>query len=207
VHPPEFIGQLERTGAITALDRWVLRTALRQVRSWADTGVAVMVSVNVSATRFSQGDLVDDVRACLEASGVTADTLEIEITESALIDDIAAAQVQIDNLRAMGVRVAVDDFGAGYSSISYLQLLQVDTVKIDRSLVQHVADGPRTVRMVEAMVHLFKGLGLNVVAEGVEDADQYDRLRGAGCDRVQGHYIGRPATAKDTTGLLRSAAW
>jgi EAL domain-containing protein (putative c-di-GMP-specific phosphodiesterase class I) len=166
----------------------------------------VSVTVNVSATRFDQRDLVDDVRDRLQATGVHADALEIEITESAVIGDFAAAQDQINALRAIGVRVAVDDFGVGYSSLGYLLKLHVDTVKIDRSLIEHVADDPRTARMVEALGHLFKGLGLSIVAEGVEGADQYSRLRAAGCDRVQGYYIGRPSTPEDITKLLRAGA-
>ena len=200
--PVQFIGPLERTGSITVLDRWVLRAALQQARRWADAELPVSVTVNVSATRFGQWDLVDDVRDCLRVTGVPADVLEIEITESAVIQDVAAAQVQIAALQAMGVRVAIDDFGVGYSSIGYLLNLQVDTVKIDRSLVEHVADEPRTARILEALGHLFKGLGLSIVAEGVEDEEQYIRLRAAGCDRVQGYYVGRPATPEDITRLL-----
>ena len=205
--PAQFIGPLERTGSITALDRWVLRAALQQARIWADARLPVSVTVNVSATRFDQRDLVDDVRESLQATAVHADALEIEITESAVIGDVAAAQVQIDALRAIGVRVAIDDFGVGYSSIGYLLDLHVDTVKIDRSLVEHVADDPRTARVLEALGYLFKGLGLSIVAEGVEDAEQYSRLRAAGYDRVQGYYVGRPSTPENITTLLRAGGF
>jgi EAL domain-containing protein (putative c-di-GMP-specific phosphodiesterase class I) len=200
--PAEFIPAAERTGAVRALDQYVLREATRQARRWADAGTPVKVSVNVSATRFAQRDLPADVAAALAESGLSPEVLQLEITESALIEDVQGASRQLAELRRLGVSVAIDDFGAGQASLGYVSRFAIDTVKLDRSLVAGLEDGPTAGRLVGGFLGLFRSLGLHVVAEGVEDASQCARLTAAGCEMLQGFYIGRPAPAAATTGLL-----
>lgn len=203
VGPAEFIPAAERTGAVQVLDRHVLRVAVGQAREWQRAGVPTRVSVNVSATRFAEHDLVDDVRQVLADSGLPASLLQLEITESAIIDDVPAARVQVDQLRSLGVRVAIDDFGSGRSSLAYLSQFSLDVVKIDRELLAGFPARAGSERLLAGLVGLFRALDLEVVAEGVESAEQYLALRMLGCSLVQGYHPGRPAPAGQVTALLQ----
>lgn len=202
VNPEEFIPQAERTGAISQLDRFVLGEATRQVKAWTTHAGGLGVSVNVSATRFSELDLTAHVAGVLAATGLRADALQLEVTESAIIDDVTAASRQIEQLRSLGVRIAIDDFGAGQSSLSYLNAFVVDTIKVDRGLVAEIARQPRTDRLVSGMIQMFRALDLTIVAEGVENAEQYEYLQSARCHQAQGFLIGRPVSATETGKLL-----
>ena len=203
LNPDEFVPQAERTGAITSLDKHVLWEAARQIQTWSTHVGPVGVSVNVSATRFAQQDLPEQVARVLQETGLPAKALHLEITESAIIDDIPAAANQIAQLRALGVRVAIDDFGAGQSSLSYLKHFTVDSIKIDRGLITEIHEHRRTEQLVSGLIRMFRGLQVDIVAEGVENAEQYVLLQSTECSLAQGYFIGRPASAKDTEDLLK----
>jgi EAL domain-containing protein (putative c-di-GMP-specific phosphodiesterase class I) len=198
----------EETGLIVPLGRWVLETACRQAAVWNATDTAkgtppLFVSVNLSARQFTQHDLVEDVRETLTRTGLEADALELEITESVLMDQSEAGIRALRDLRALGVRLVLDDFGTGYSSLSYLKHLPLDTIKIDRTFVAGIeATADRSI--VEAVIALAHGLGIGVVAEGIETDDQLDRLRELGCDLGQGYLFSRPVPAEQTAVLLGS---
>lgn len=202
--PADFIPQAERTGAIRVLDDHVLGVAGAQAQRWATdpAAVPVRVSVNISATRFAEDDLPVRVTEILSETGLTPGRLQLEVTESAVIDDIAAARDQIAKLRALGVRVAIDDFGTERSSLSYLTEFTVDTIKIDRSLLVAFPRQPRAKQLLSGLIRLFAALDLEVVAEGVETPEQYLHLQEVDCGLVQGFATGRPAPTSETTALL-----
>ncbi|WP_052351791.1 putative bifunctional diguanylate cyclase/phosphodiesterase [Deinococcus pimensis] len=190
VSPLKFIPVAEAHGLIHALGAWALRRALAQVRVWREASPDLYVSVNVSAHEFARDSFVRDVRDALRSGGVEGGALVLELTESALIDDLAGSVAKLDELHELGVRVAVDDFGTGYSSLSYLHRLRVQLLKIDRSFVQRLPDeGLPLVRAIITMAH---SLGLDVVAEGVETHAQARTLDTLGCGLGQGYLFGRP---------------
>ena len=199
VPPSKFIPVAEAHGLIEPLGKWVLRAALAQVGLWRSTGwPAVYVTVNVSALQFLRQGFVAGIEALLSERGLPGEALILELTESALITDVASSVATLQELRALGVRVALDDFGTGYSSLSYLQQLPVQVLKVDRSFVTALTD--QGVTLVQAVVTMAQGLGLMVVAEGIEESGQADILRTLGCDLGQGYLFGRPAPAASTLG-------
>ena len=206
VPPLAFIPLAEETGLIVPLGRWVLGEACAQAERWnrgrPDDTPPVFVSVNLSARQFTKGDLVDDVGSTLQRCALEADALELEITESVLMDQSEAGIRALRDLRGLGVRLVLDDFGTGYSSLSYLKHLPLDTIKIDRSFVAGI-DGAADRSIVDAVIALAHGLGIAVVAEGIETESQLDRLRDLGCDYGQGYLISRPVPAERTAALLR----
>ena len=197
VPPSDFIPVAEQSGQIVELGRWVLREACAQARRWQDEdGVRRTMNVNLSALQLSEQDLVADVAAALQESGLDPSSLCLEITETALIAHPDQALTALHALRATGVTVALDDFGTGYSSLSHLHDYPVDVVKIDRSFVAHLGDGSGKDGVVTAILHLASHMSLRVVAEGVETLGQADRLAALGCDELQGYALGRPARAE-----------
>jgi EAL domain-containing protein (putative c-di-GMP-specific phosphodiesterase class I) len=193
VSPGEFIPVAEETGLIVPLGRWVLGEACRRTRALIDRGGRTMrVSVNVSARQLAQPDFVADVRAALADSRLPAHCLELELTESALIEDIDRTAAMLDELHALGVKLAVDDFGTGYSAIAYLRRLPVDVLKLDRSFVLQADGRISALDFIKAFVDMAHALKLSVVAEGVETAEVLDFLRAADCDEVQGYLMARP---------------
>lgn len=194
VPPAKFIPVAEAHGLIEPLGEWVLRAALVQIRTWRrNGGPAVYVSVNVSPLQFSREGFVAGIEALLTESAVPGEALMLELTESALITDVPNSVGKLRELRALGVRVALDDFGTGYSSLSYLRQLPVQVLKVDRSFVSALDD--EGVTLVQAVVTMAHGLGLMVVAEGIEEAGQAETLRTLRCDLGQGYLFGRPAPA------------
>jgi EAL domain-containing protein (putative c-di-GMP-specific phosphodiesterase class I) len=194
----------EETGLILPLGRWVLEHACRQARAWRDARPgreALFMSVNLSARQFAQPELVDQVREILDLTGLEAAGLEIEITESVLMDQSEAGIRTLRQLRDLGVRLVLDDFGTGYSSLSYLKHLPLDTIKIDRSFVAGL-DGETDRSIVEAVIGLAHGLRISVVAEGIETEEQFELLRGLGCDVGQGYLFARPLPAAEAGRLL-----
>ena len=200
--PMSFIPAAERSGAILDLDRFVLGQATRDLSGWAED---LWVAVNVSASRFAEPGLVDDVRRAVADAGLRPDQVHLEITETAIIRDVDAAAEQISALRAMGVLVAVDDFGAGRTSLSYLHQFGVDVIKIDRSFVAKTVTDPRAARLVGGVIRLFNAIGTDVIGEGISDAEEYVQMQSLGCEIGQGFYLGRPGPASAVPGVLEQA--
>ncbi len=207
VPPLSFISLAEETGLIVPIGQWVLETACRQARSWQRFGAAAppVVSVNLSARQFAQSDLVDRVAATLADAGLDADALELEITESVVMDQSEASIERLQALRRLGVKLVLDDFGTGYSSLSYLRHLPLDTIKIDRAFVSGLGSDAADLPIARAVISLAHGLGIGVVAEGIETTTQLDCLRDLGCDRGQGYSFARPLASEQLEALLEGA--
>jgi EAL domain-containing protein (putative c-di-GMP-specific phosphodiesterase class I) len=184
----------EETGHIGEIGKWVLNRSCRQAKQWMDeTGRACRVGVNVSGRQFDEGDLVTTVSETLSRTGLDPSLLELELTETVVVRDLAKSAVTIQSLRQLGVRIALDDFGTGYSSFSYLVNLPISTLKIDRSFLFGIKIDDRRFVVLKAIVDLAHKLGINVVVEGIEDRDQLLAAQDSGCDEVQGYLFARPA--------------
>ncbi|TWB90475.1 PAS domain S-box-containing protein/diguanylate cyclase (GGDEF)-like protein [Bradyrhizobium macuxiense] len=190
VPPGDFIPLAEESGLIVEMGEWILREACREAASWA---VPMQVAVNLSPAQFTHGDLVGLVHSILLETGLTPDRLELEITEGVLIEDFDRGLSLLRRLKALGVRISMDDFGSGYSSLSYLQAFPFDKIKIDRAFVINLGRNPQSAAIVRAVIDLGHGLEMSIVAEGVETEAQLAFLAEEGCDAVQGYLIGRPA--------------
>lgn len=206
--PNEFIGVAEHSGMIDRIGGWVLDEACRQTRAWTDAGIAPdVVAVNVSSNQFKATPELDDVVAgCLRKHGVAAAKLELELTESVLMEVTQYSGAMLARLREAGLRISVDDFGTGYSSLSYLTRFPISRLKIAQELVLGIVDDPRNAAVVRAAIHLADELGIECMAEGVETASQLAFLVNAGCGYGQGYYFSRPMNAERMTGTLRQAA-
>jgi diguanylate cyclase len=198
VPPAEFVPLAEEGGHIVAIGRWVLTQATRQAAAWsAERGRPIGIAVNLSPRQLADDDVPAAVQAALAASGLPARQLTLEVTEGVLVRDVDQVIAQLRALRALGVRIAIDDFGTGYSSLSYLRRLPADIVKIDRSFVQDLDSGGRSTTLVASIIELARSLHLDVVAEGVETAEQHAVLTGLACSHAQGYLFGRPLPAAD----------
>jgi len=195
LEPAQFISLAEESGTIVAVGRWVLGEACQQAATWRGNGNRPAVSVNLSAREMARPDLVEVVGEALDASGLDADRLWLEITESVLMEDADLAVTALSRLRGLGVHLSVDDFGTGYSSLSYLRRFPVDSLKVDRSFVAGLQTDPEDAAIVEAVVSMAHSLGLSVVAEGVETDEQVQRLRALGCEAAQGYFFAAPVPA------------
>jgi diguanylate cyclase (GGDEF)-like protein/PAS domain S-box-containing protein len=203
ISPSRFIPIAEETGLIVAIGKWVLCTACEQAARWHRTGFDICISVNVSQRQFRQDNFVETVTEALSATGLPANKLELEVTESMVMHDPAKLAAMLDELGGLGVMLAVDDFGTGYSSLSYLKRFPVDHLKIDRSFVQDIASDSDDATIVKTIIALGHNLGLKVVAEGVETAQQLEFLRRNACDEIQGYYFGRPMPAEEFEAVLK----
>lgn len=191
VLPEEFVAVAEETGVIVPVGEWMLRSACTQARAWRDAGRGpVSVAVNISARQFRQQELARSVERTLRETGLEPHLLELEITEGVVMDDVAASVATLERLKGLGVRLSIDDFGMGYSSLSYLKRFPIDTLKIDRSFVKNVTTDASDAAIAIAVITLGHHLTLKVVAEGVETHEQLDFLRSHGCDEVQGLMFG-----------------
>lgn len=203
IPPGKFIPIAEENGMIIRLGAWVLREACRQNKAWQQQGLKPLkVAVNVSSLQFGQADLVETVSDALAGSGLGVQWLELELTESLVMKDVESSAHMMGLLREIGVSIAVDDFGTGYSSLAYLQRLPIDALKIDRSFVNQMDSGEGGLALIRAIVALSHGLGIAVVAEGVETEGQSNHLRELGCDSAQGYLFARPAPASEVEKYL-----
>jgi len=207
VPPSDFIPFAEQTGVIRHVTRWVLEEALRQCGAWYANGLSLNVSVNVSSRDLLDRDLAQIVDEATRRHGVPADLLTIEVTESALVEDPQRAQETIRNLKQRGVRLSLDDYGTGYSSLAYIQRLQFDELKVDRSFVTHMSRREKDSAIVRSTIDLGHNLGLTVVAEGVEDIEVITLLRELGCDLIQGYGVSRPLVCEGVAGWVASCQW
>ena len=192
IGPAEFIPFIERSRLAQATTAWVLETALEQQLAWREAGMALQLSLNVSAANLLETDLAVRITEALDRRGLPRDCLELEITESAIMEQPARAHATLEAIAASGVHLAVDDFGTGYSSLAYLQRMPADVVKIDQSFIRELESDPRQQGLVKAMIALSQDLGHRVVAEGVENEAVLVFLREAGCDEAQGYWFARP---------------
>lgn len=204
VPPDKFIDIAERTGLIKQLTEWVLKTAIKHCADWHRTGREIHVSINLSARNLHDESLVQQVASLLDYWNVPPQHVALEITETAMMTDPNHARTLLRRLDALGVRISIDDFGTGYSSLGYLKQLPVDEIKIDRSFVLNMTSDENDASIVRATIGLAHDLGLEVVAEGIEDETTQNRLRAWGCDVAQGYHIGRPMPQADLVQLLRA---
>jgi diguanylate cyclase (GGDEF)-like protein/PAS domain S-box-containing protein len=203
VPPSEFIPMAEETGLISAIGRWALHESCRVLKDWiTETGLDLDVAVNLSSRQFSRPDLVQDVAAALRETGLPPRCLKLEITESVIMENAEAAIEMLQALRGLGVGLSIDDFGTGYSSLAYLLRFPANTLKVDRSFIAMVGKGGRSERIVGSIVALGRSLEMEVVAEGVETAEQRDALLSLGCDLGQGYLFSRPVDAARVGQLL-----
>jgi len=203
VPPLEFIPVAEESGLILTIGEWVLRSACLQAKSWLDEGLNLeRVAVNVSVRQFDQLDFPDQVRNILHETGLPPSALELEITESVLMDNADTTIDILSRLKKIGVQLAVDDFGTGYSSLSYLKQFPIDRLKIDRSFINAITSNENDKAIACAVIAMAENMHLGVTAEGVETEDQIDLLQQEKCGEAQGFYISRPMTAKDAERFL-----
>jgi predicted signal transduction protein with EAL and GGDEF domain len=201
--PSHFIPIAEECGVIVPIGRWVLREACRQARAWQDTGLPPMrVAVNISAVELGAKDFVAIVRGVLLETGLDPRYLELELTETFLMQDSKSTAAVLQALKAMGVQLALDDFGTGYSSLSYLRRFPIDTLKIDRSFVRDITTDAEDASIVTAVISMGKSLHMRVVAEGVETAEQLAFLKEQQCPEGQGYHFSYPVAAGEFTRLL-----
>jgi EAL domain-containing protein (putative c-di-GMP-specific phosphodiesterase class I) len=204
VAPGRFIAVAEESGLIVPMGDWVLREACRQAAQWWRAGLPpITVSVNLSAVQFRRGKVEESVRQALSASGLAASLLELELTESTLIQNVEDVLASVRQLKQLGIKLAIDDFGTGYSSLSYLKRFDIDKLKIDQSFVRDLATDPDDAAIVRAIIQMAHSLNVQTIAEGVETADMAVRLRSFGCDQAQGYHYARPLPATEVEQLLR----
>jgi diguanylate cyclase (GGDEF)-like protein len=202
IAPGEFIPLAEHTGLIRPLTVHVLELALAQCRRWLDDGLAIPIAVNISARSLLDEAFPDELAAQLHAAGVPPELLELEVTESSMLESPERARVLLDRLSAMGVAIAVDDFGTGYSSMAQLKALPVRRLKIDRGFIAAMGEDDRDAFIVRSAIQLGHDLGMAIVAEGVEDERTLQALHGLGCDAAQGFYIQRPVAPEQLADWL-----
>ncbi|WP_019142368.1 putative bifunctional diguanylate cyclase/phosphodiesterase [Noviherbaspirillum massiliense] len=206
VAPSRFIPIAEETGLIIPIGEWALRSACGRIKAWCQPGSALkQIAVNLSARQFRNRNLVRMVAGLLEEFGIDPGCLELELTESMLMEDIETTTRTMAELKDLGVRMALDDFGTGYSSLSYLRRFPIDALKIDQSFIREIATDRNSAAISEGIITLGRSMGLSVIAEGVENEDQFAALQASGCDIGQGNLFSRPLPAEEFSGLLAQA--
>ncbi|HYZ87235.1 MAG TPA: EAL domain-containing protein [Bryobacteraceae bacterium] len=206
ISPVQFIPIAEESGMIVPIGLWVLERALRQLAQWSREGLkSVRLAVNVSALQFQQADFVEKVAEALAQYDVDPARLELEMTESVLMKDVDSTAIRLLALRELGIRITIDDFGTGYSSLSYLRQIPADGLKIDRSFFREDRQGSNRLEMIRTIVTLAHSMGLRVTAEGIEDDEQVELAREAGCDEMQGHCFGIAARPEVASRQLKRA--
>lgn len=203
VPPMEFIPIAEENGMIVPIGEWVLQTACTHMKAWQSAGLApTRIAVNLSARQFRQANLAETVRHTLEKANLAPDLLDLELTETNIMHNPDYAIATLQELKKMGVHISIDDFGTGYSSLSYLKRFPIDTLKIDRSFVQHITTDPNDTAIATAIIAMAHNLELNAIAEGVETEDQLNLLRSLSCDAVQGYLYSPPVPAETLAKIL-----
>ena len=207
IYPNAFIGLAEQTDAIVALGNWGIDAACRQLAQWRAAGLPLVpIAVNVSARQLCQAHLPDFVQRCLRRHAIPAGLLELEVTESCGIDDMAQATQGLRRLRALGLAISLDDYGTGHAGLSHVRMLPIHTIKIDRSFIADLGSSGSDAVIVASTIAMARGLGLQVLAEGVENGEQLAQLRRLGCPQVQGFYLHRPAPVAEVAALLAAGA-
>jgi EAL domain-containing protein (putative c-di-GMP-specific phosphodiesterase class I) len=206
VSPADFIPLLEETNLIVPVGAWVLETACRQAREWRDGGLPLRMSVNISSRQFRNETLVQTVASALESSGLEPELLELELTESLLIENTESAISIMTRFKKLGVLVSIDDFGTGYSSFAYLKQFPIDFLKVDRTFIRDLARNPKDAAIVEAISALARSLGIGLIAEGVEEVHQAEYLRTCYCTEMQGWLFGRAVPAEELPNLVSRIA-
>src|SRR3990167_2504535 len=204
VSPLQFIPLAEDTGLILPIGQWVLETACAQIKAWEANPLAceLQLAVNVRARQFHQTDFVEQVRAALNKTGANPSRLKLELTESVVLDNINDTIVKMHELKQIGVRFSMDDFGTGYSSLSYLTQLTLDQLKIDLSFVHNIGIKPTDAVIVQTIIGMGNSLGMEVVAEGVENEEQRDFLERNGCHAYQGYLFSKPVPIEEFEALI-----
>jgi EAL domain-containing protein (putative c-di-GMP-specific phosphodiesterase class I) len=203
ISPANFIPIAEEIGLIALIGAWVLRTACADAALWQPD---VKVAVNLSPMQFKSKTLVEDIVSALTVSGLSAERLEIEVTETVMLQDTNTTLETLDELRALGVRIAMDDFGTGYSSLSYLRRFPFNKIKIDQCFIRDMSDEQESMAVLRAITGLGTSLGMVTTAEGVETLEQLCHLRAEGCTEVQGYFFSKPKPVEEVGNMLRSIA-
>ena len=205
ISPAVFIPIAEKNGAIIPIGQWVVEQSIRQYAQWRKRyGYPFIMSINISALQYGREDFVDSIINVIKSHDISPSEIELEITETILIEDFQAVYEKLMLLRDFGLRISLDDFGTGFSSLSYLKKLPIDTLKIDKSFIDTVLEDSATRVITEAIINMVKALGIESVAEGVEEQKQYEYLYSIGCDVIQGYLFGRPLAAEDVETVLNA---
>lgn len=207
IPPAEFIPLAEQSGVIKPLTQWVLKTAIRQYQTWREQGICLNMAVNLSARNLHDQHIVQDILHLLEESEMDPSHLELEITESAMMSDPGQAKAILQSLDHLGIKLSIDDFGTGFSSLAYLRDLPVDNLKIDKSFVIDMMHEKNNVIIVNSTIRLAHGLGYQVIAEGVEDKETLEKLTTLGCNSAQGYHICRPLAADELSNWFKASSW
>ena len=206
IPPLDFIPVAEETNLIIPLGRWIMEEACRQTREWQTQygyGEQLSITINISSVQFQEGMLLQTVKTALSKSGLPAQSLILEITESTMLMNTEATIVRLTELKSLGIRLAIDDFGTGYSSLSYLQRFPVDILKIDKSFVDKIAQGKEGAAVAKAIITMSDTLQLKTIAEGIEFPGQSAELQNLGCELGQGYHFARPLKAENMNEFLR----
>jgi EAL domain-containing protein (putative c-di-GMP-specific phosphodiesterase class I) len=204
VVPNRFVPVAEESGLIVPIGHWVLREACRQAMAWQRAGLPELcMAVNLSAVQFKRGNVEQSVIDALEETGFNPALLELELTESILIQNVETVLASVKRLKLLGVKLSIDDFGTGYSSLSYLKRFDIDKLKIDQSFVRDLATDPDDAAIVRAIIQMARSLNLRTIAEGVETAEMLHQLRVFQCDEAQGFHFARPMPADELAAYLR----
>ncbi|MGL5834568.1 MAG: EAL domain-containing protein, partial [Waterburya sp.] len=205
ISPGAFIPVAEETGLIVPMGEWILTTACQQMQAWKQkfaSADSVMISVNLSSRQFAQANLIEQIQQTLASTGLDPANLKLEITESMVMDDVENTIILLNQLKELNIKISMDDFGTGFSSFSYLHRFPTDSLKIDRSFVSNMSQGDKNLEIVNTIVILAHKLGMNVIAEGIETAEEKEILQNFNCEYGQGYYFAKPLSKEDATQLF-----